>query len=143
MSLAGIIVGLILIGVGAVVLFFALQFAVEKYRSDDWIPIEAKILRSGVEKIKDEYETWYKSTIYYEYNLDGNTYTNTDKTEDRNTKKRKVKKKYAEGNPLTVYYNPEKPYESVINPGMDYIRILVMLLIPAILIIAGLNFLGR
>lgn len=138
MSIAGIIAGLAVIAFGLILLFFMLRMVMEKLKSKDWPSVQGKILNMSLTKQHDEDSgKYYLIHLKYDYELSGNIYHGYSKITRYNKKKRELKKEFAVDSPITAYYNPMNPQESVLEPGIELARIAVMLIIPIIIIIVG------
>ncbi|MBD3195412.1 MAG: DUF3592 domain-containing protein [Candidatus Lokiarchaeota archaeon] len=144
MFLANLLIGLILLAMGIVILVFSIKKIQEKLRSQDWPPVDAEILDMKLEKRYDEDSgKYYRIKMRYQYSLGEATYSGEDEIDKYSSKKRELKKRYAPGTTIKAYYNPESPYESVLEPGINIAMIAVLLIIPAIFIITGFVFIGR
>jgi hypothetical protein len=143
MSLANILVGIILLVVGSLVLVFSLYKIQDLIKSNDWPAVEGKITDMRLTKQNDEDSgKFYRIDLRYEYQLGDSLYSGEDKLVNYQSKKRELKKKYALGEPLTTYYNPEQVEESVLEPGINLGMLIALILIPVILMITGGVFLG-
>jgi hypothetical protein len=90
-----------------------------------WPTVEGKILSSTlVAKEKAKGVQLYGSSLKFEYKVDGKHYQgkNADLLEWHNAKIIKLFKaeKYFAGRPVKVYYNPMKPAEAILEPGVKF-----------------------
>ena len=141
---------LLLIGLGclaaaAVMFIFGVVNIISGTESKSWPSAEGYVITSYVDK-RVEYvgsnrrrTTTYTPVIRYEYNVSGRSYTSGrvcfsggSGGSDRSDAV-EVTEKYPEGAEVKVFYNQEKPEESVLEPGVVWSAI--------ILIAAGLVFL--
>jgi hypothetical protein len=111
-------------------------------KSKDWPSVEGEIIDMRLKKQYDDNQKYYRIELRYEYQLGDSIYSGEDKLVNYQSKKRELKKKYAPGEALTAYYNPEKVWESVLEPGINIGMLIALILIPVILMITGGVFLG-
>ncbi|MBD3215872.1 MAG: DUF3592 domain-containing protein [Candidatus Lokiarchaeota archaeon] len=143
MNLANILIGIILLVIGGLVLVFSLYKIQDLMKSKDWPAVEGKITDMRLTKQYDEDSgKFYRIDLRYEYQFGDSLYSGEDKLLNYQSKKRELKKKYAPGEPLTAYYNPEQIGESVLEPGINLGMLIALILIPVILMITGGVFLG-
>jgi len=141
MNPASIAVGIVLILLGTIVLYFALKKIQEQLTNKEWPSVEATIQNVQITKHQDESGKFYNIALEYSYELGEYRYTRESALKNVYEKKRHLKQKYAPGLPITAYYNPENPRESVLESGINMAMIIILLLIPAILIIVGISLL--
>ncbi len=92
--------------------------------TSNWEPVDGVIKSSGVSSSTDgEGGTTYCLHVSYQYTVDGNAY-NGDRvsysTENScNSWSKNADDDYPEGKEITVYYDPDNPSESVLEPGLS------------------------
>ena len=134
------LVGAIFLILGLIASYFSYKWLMEKKRSENWIQADAHILSSTIKKQSDEDSgTTYDSSLEFEYEVNGQLLRNRGTIRGDTGKKKQVKAKYAPGNRVSVYYNPDNHQETVFYPGMQVTN-LIILIIPAILIITGFSY---
>ena len=124
MAVENIIVGVILLVIGGIVLAYAIKYLMDKQKTDEWLETQAIIVNSASKKKSDDSESWIETEIVYTYEINGNSYTNSGFKHDTGAKKRDMKKLYAKGNPLLIYYNPQNPSVSKFEKGVDILLLL-------------------
>jgi len=117
---------IVLLAVG-VILTLLMPISISKGRkSKTWPTTEATVVSTEVEE-KHEYDedgdkhVYYYPRIHYDYRVEGQFYNGFKyKLLEASMSKRKayeIISNFMTGDKLTVYYNPEKPTESVLQPG--------------------------
>jgi len=115
---------LLIVGVSLSIVTF---FSIKKGRkSKTWPKTKATVVSAEVEE-KHEYDedgdkhVYYYPRIHYDYQVDGQFYNGFRyKLLEASMSKRKAHEfisNFMTGDILTVYYDPEKPIESVLQPG--------------------------
>lgn len=92
--------------------------------SFNWTPMDAEILESYVDKDDEIGPANYRPIIVYEYIVGGQTYTSDNfqygdsgsYTSDREPADTRVSQ-YPTSEIITIFYNPQEPYRSVIIQG--------------------------
>ena len=137
------IVGFLLIFLGLNASYFSYKWIMGKKRSENWISVESRILSSKTKKqMNEDSGTSYDTYLEFEYNVNEQLFRNSGTIRGDTGKKKHIKEKYALGNSVTVYYNPENPQETVFYPGLNMSNFII-LIVPAILLITGLSYAFR
>ena len=134
------LVGALLLILGVITAYFSYKWLMEKKRSENWIQVDAQILSSSIKKQSDEDSgTSYDTYLDYEYEINGQLFRNSGTIRGDTGKKKQIKERYAPGQSVNVYYNPENHPETVLVAGIQMLN-LIILMIPAILIITGFSY---
>lgn len=132
-----IIVGIIFIASSyAFYSFFGSEIVKKASLSEEWPTTTGVITSSEIRESKnDEGTNMYAADVTYEYQVDEAQYTgnrislnSANSTTSSINSVLKDIKKYPEGERVTVYYDPEYPGESVLQPGADWVVYLVKFL---------------
>ena len=118
-----------------VLALFPIRYLPEALASRSWPNVEGEITTSEEEKVGSNYNVSIKPKIKYSYTVNGETYQSkrikigaqSVSSTDRGWVERTLKR-YPLGKNLTVYYNPTKKMETVLEPGFN-IRIYSFVLI--------------
>ena len=117
---------IVLVGVGAIYLgFISVQKAMQ---STDWPSVKGKVVESGIrtEKGPSSSKTGsrdsYHANVIYEYDVIGKVYTGRkvgfgEYGREDEVHATKISEKYPEGEAVDVYYDPDQPSDSVLEPG--------------------------
>lgn len=96
--------------------------------SPGWEQTQGTVLRAGLEQSGLQ----YGPKVVYRYDVDGHAYENVrisfpDTRDSGSTaiQLRKLTAKYPVGGPCTVYYNPANPATSCLEPGVNYLLLIV------------------
>lgn len=111
---------------GVVSLIMALYLLIKSKESQNWYPTEGQVLKSSIEEVFLGYGTMppFLTKVKYSYVVEGKTYESTriywgDLLKNalwwRNDN---ILAKYRRGTPVTVFYNPLRPQESVLQVGL-------------------------
>lgn len=134
-----------LVGMGAI--WMGYYFHQQDAASRDWPSVAGTVLRSKIEKTRSTTGTGagkrtvtkYSPYVQYTYRVDGRSYRSSRIAYGQLEKPAsRTVDRYAEGKRVKVYYNPEKPERSVLEPGTDSIRNIVFMAIGAGLVFIGL-----
>lgn len=115
-------------------------------QSQKWPSVKGQVQKSEIEKsVSSSHShsgggkrrsstgssTCFSLLVEYLYDVNGQKYTSntiTYKGMDGSEKGAlKLKQKYPAGSDVFVYYNPNKPKQSVLEPGSDYVGYLLMI----------------
>jgi len=116
---------IVLLIVGVVLSILMLIAINRGKRSKNWPTSEATVISTEVEE-KHEYDedgesVYYYPRVHYDYRIGGQVYQGYKyKLLEASMSKRKAFQfisNFMPGDKLTVYYDPEKPTESVMQPG--------------------------
>ena len=108
--------------------------------SKDWPAIQGTVTKTGtVLRRKGRSSHW----IQYQYEVNGQSYESkrfafAGKIFSRNTAQERRLRRYREGKPIKVYYDPGSPETAVIEPGVRIMGFLGALFIAGIFIPAGM-----
>ncbi|MDT8273285.1 MAG: DUF3592 domain-containing protein, partial [Desulfomonilia bacterium] len=106
--------------------------------SKSWPTADGKITSSTVVKKVERYtdsnnrrktRTIYTPQVRYSYAADGRSFigsriTMADSGSGSESRAQKISTSYPAGSPCTVYYNPDKPEESVLKAGITFSTLL-------------------
>ena len=105
----------------------------EAKASAKWPSVSGTILSSDVSVSqstsgsgsKKKTSTVYQPSISYKYEVNGKAYTSSrvttsDYSSSSSKRAYRIVNKYPEGSTATIYYNPDEPYLSVLEPGATF-----------------------
>ena len=102
--------------------------------SKDWPSANGEITRSEIYSEWKDGKTQYRPDIVYTYHVDGRSYVSSNVTvgdplfaSSISTAKR-IQAEYPEGRNVDVYYNPDLPSFSVLEPGVKESGILTLVI---------------
>jgi Protein of unknown function (DUF3592) len=110
----------VLCGLGLTI--YGARLFAKSYRAKTWPTAQGRIIESEVREVRDTDGLTYKASILYEYSVNGVTHRSdvwrlgtgsSSSTEPA----RKTVKRYPVGAVVTVYCNPEKPADAMLEPG--------------------------
>lgn len=140
-----IIVAVVIFAIGGLLTVFGIKGIFDAVGTADWPVAEGTIVQSEISKRKLDqplkYE--YSPSVRYEYVVDGENYRNsTIRPGGRRSSRIKTEAEYRlapypKGQKDKVYYNPDNPGKSLLEPGMNF----AVLMYPAFGIVA--LFVGR
>ncbi|MBL4761986.1 MAG: DUF3592 domain-containing protein [Gammaproteobacteria bacterium] len=116
LTISSIIVGLVLMG-------FGIKNRINAYQSKFWPTVQGIVAHSSVGSERDDDEfIRYRVSVSYDYVLGSKSYYGRviqfSMSDFRDEVKAKaVADKYPKGDHVTVYYEPENPDKSVLEPG--------------------------
>ncbi|MFL7795005.1 MAG: DUF3592 domain-containing protein [Anaerolineae bacterium] len=123
----GIVFGLIFAGIGLFMLIRGfIDFRTSK-ASKEWPSVEGQVVVATVEMKVDQDEdgstTNYSPRVVYNYSISGQQYTSDQvvigaRRWHTSQARAEVKLAYRSGQQVTVYYNPEKPAQAVLEAGV-------------------------
>ncbi len=138
-------------GIWCVVSFLALFFLGGPVLADlgttDWEPTNGVIIDSGVyESTGGEGDTTYCLWVNYDYTYDNNTYNGDvvsfSKDNSCSSWSGEADEDYPAGQEITVYVNPDNPYEAVLETGFSGVDFWVCCIFPfpliGILLLVGM-----
>lgn len=100
----------------------------------NWPKANGEVIRSHVSTWLDsESDTLYGAQVEYKYSIGDTEYkghrvTMSDGGSSFEDAARKVVDRYPRGNTVDVHYNPEKPDDSVLEPGVTWVTYLPLFL---------------
>lgn len=114
---------LIFTAAGAIALCLGLQWMQRAKASTNWPTAPGVVVSSEVQSRSDGDTTTYGAEILYEYEVDGVRHSSSrvgygDYSTNYSGHARNIVKQYPKGAAVTVHYMPEKPGESVLEPGV-------------------------
>jgi hypothetical protein len=123
------IVALITFVVGFVILAMSTIAILKSISSKEWLPTGGKIIHSTIYNYSatNEANVTYRPDIAFEYRVDGEKFI-SDRlyygvkimSSGNWINSRKITKKYPVDKEITVFYNPNKPKDAVIEPGIHF-----------------------
>lgn len=132
-----LIFGIIFLGVGIGLSYWGYGMLQEAKASSDWPSVTGTIVSSDVSShrstsgsgSKKKTSTVYEPVITYTYKVDGKSYTSDrittgDYSSSSSKRAYRIANKYQEGSDTKVYYNPDEPYLSVLEPGTTFMSYL-------------------
>jgi hypothetical protein len=100
----------------------------------DWPSVNGEIIRSEIYSERNDGKTQYRPDIVYTYHVDGRSYVSSNLTmgdprhaSSLSTAKR-AQAEYPVGRNVNVYYDPDLPSSSVLEPGVQEIGILLLVI---------------
>ena len=148
---AGLFGGWVFAGIWCGVSFLAVFFLGGPVLADlgtsDWEPTNGVIIDSGVsESTGGEGDTTYCLWVNYDYTYDNNTYNGDvvsfSKDNSCSSWAEEADEDYPAGQEITVYVNPDNPYESVLETGFSGVDFWVCCIFPfpliGILLLVGM-----
>ena len=152
------LLGIIFLAVGIALAAWGFMNLSTAMESRSWPTADGKITSSQVVKKVERYtdsnnrrrnRTIYEAQVRYDYkvggrSLIGSRVTMADSGSSSESRAKKIIKRYPPGSACTVYYNPDKPAEAVLEAGITF----GTLMIPAIGVLFtvfgfAILFLGR
>jgi hypothetical protein len=128
---------------GVVLCIMALYYFRQARESKSWPSTPGIIISSGVCRVadvSDHEETQFKAEIRYSYTIDQDTYTSNririlpNMPTASSVLASKSIATYPMDSPVTVYYNPDRPTQAVLEPGVTVDLIAFMIIGIALLV---------
>lgn len=103
----------------------------EANETKNWPTVEGTITYSDINSTTKDGKTMYSPSVRYKYTVDSKEFygTKVQSVHSSTSSKNSVKKtldKYAVGNTADVYYDPETPGSSVLEPGTGFVLGLIL-----------------
>lgn len=106
--------------------YIAIITAPKTLKNKHWQATQAKVINTEIVQSTrinrlSERVIFFTARVKYQYSIAGQTYQGTFRqwaARDSNMIKQAVEKQYPLGSPITIYYNPKKPSESVKQRGI-------------------------
>jgi hypothetical protein len=126
------LIGLILFVFGLVFFIISTFSVINSLRAKQWIMTIGKIIHSEVYVSKDaeDFVKTYRPNVVFEYSVFGEKfvcdrlYFGVKMMSSGNlTNSKKLVEKYSVNKEVAVYYNPDKPKQSVVEPGFHYVLV--------------------
>ncbi len=111
--------------VGVIIFIFGVYDYKNAQASKDWPFVEGKIVSSAVYKSYSNKKYMYEAKISFTYYLNntphtGNKVSFNDYKASYSSRAEDVVSRYPQGSVVRVYYNPQNPNESVLEPGLGF-----------------------
>ncbi len=113
--------------IGFVLFYFTYSWITNGLESNNWQSVEGAIISSQfISGRTSENKPFYSAEILYEYYIDNvkylsNSITSGGQSSSNNPNyAQKIVRKYSEGDKINVYYNPQNPEQSVLEPGFHW-----------------------
>ena len=138
-TFGGLVGGWTFAGIWCAVSFIALFFlggpAIADLGTSDWTPTDGVIIDSGVDTSTDgEGGTTYCLWVDYQYTYNDRTYdgdvVSFSKDNSCSSWSGEADEKYPPGEEVTVYVNPNNPYEAVLENGLSGVDFFVCCVLP-------------
>ena len=138
-SFGGLVGGWTFAGIWCTVSFIALFFlggpVIADLGTSDWTPTDGVIIDSGVTTSTDgEGGTTYCLWVDYQYTYNDRTYggdvVSYSKDNSCSSWAGEADEKYPPGDEVTVYVNPDNPYEAVLENGLSGVDFFVCCILP-------------
>ncbi len=122
------IVALIILIIGFVIFSLSMIPVLKSRLSKSWNTVTGKVIKSEIYTSRDsDANATYRADIAFEYIVDGSKYL-SDRlyygvkimSSDNWINSKKSVDKYPVGKEIIVYYDPDKPNDSVIEPGIHF-----------------------
>jgi hypothetical protein len=142
-GLVGLVLGIVFTLAGAGFGAWATMTLVEALASRSWPQAPGQVTESKVESWKDsEGDRSYQAVITYRYKVNGSGYTSDrisfgDHAGSGSSHAHRLVRRYTAGKAVQVYYNPDHPERSVLEPGLTPLTFLFLGL-ASILLLIGL-----
>lgn len=143
---------IIIIGISFLALFVIGRNFLNGLNSRNWPITEGRVVHSGVQAHQSmdddgETSTTYGASIQYEYNVSGQEIQGARRsfTEMRTNSVRRAEQiltRYPQGSSVTVYYHPDNPSLSVLEPGVKWWTYILMIVVFGLLVFGILGALG-
>lgn len=118
---------------GIAFIIFGISFFKKSIASENWYQAEGIIVSSNVRtNYEENHGKTYSADIEYQYNVGDVSYNSEevslgDYSSSNKNHFQKIVDKYYIGKVVIVYYNPEKPSEAVLEPGLTIVPYIVIL----------------
>jgi len=138
---------MLILGMGCAFIYYGFDMARYAAASADWPSVTGTVVRSGVTADHDTTPgTDYKPTIVVEFEVNGQSYacervwfTPSDLTAEH---AKETARRYSEGKNVPVYYHPDSPSISVLEPGA-YISSYFLVIGGIVVILAAIGMIAR
>jgi len=141
---------LVFVAVGVGMLVIGVIGLRQAAASRDWPTTQGVILSSAVERVRRNdpdrgFTTTFHARISFSYSVGGEPYTGDrvgvgDYGRNTNHHARSVVRKYPVGSQVTVYYDPNRPQSSLLEPGVRPMAFVIPGLGVAFVLFGGLSF---
>jgi len=126
------IVATIILFTGIITLFYVISLFSKAAKSKNWPFIKGFIISSEVIELHDstekgKYASTYRNKILFKYKvnekefLSSNLFWGSKISDSSLDDKKEYASKYTEGMEVDIYYNPDKPHQAVIEPGIKFV----------------------
>jgi Protein of unknown function (DUF3592) len=134
--------------VGVILGGFLFWQVLKGLKAKNWPTVSGKVADSKVTMhYDDEGDRMYGSFVSYLYNVDGLAYNGDkrsfgDYSSNNRQRAEKIVARYMPGTDVKVYYRPDDPEDSVLEPGTNMVMVLFLLLPAVFLVVGVLGLLG-
>lgn len=109
--------------VGVTVFGFGVRQYMRAQKSNSWPYVMGEVVYSDVERRSDEDGTTYSAEVEYEFTvadrlLSGNLVKFGETSSSNSSHARRIVNRYPVGSEVRVFYDPNDPYLSVLEPGV-------------------------
>lgn len=125
--LVSVFLGVVFAAVGcAVVVLLGKPTRDQALASRSWPATEGTIIRSRLEQSSDDGKVWFSADIGYDYRVGGEAFTGhrvwfgDDYRSSPGDEFRDAVDRYPLGSRVTVHYDPARPAQSVLEPGLTW-----------------------
>lgn len=117
------LLGVVFFAMGSGVLIYGVRNLLLADASRNWPTVKGKVTVSKMGTHRGDKSTTYSADVAYDYTVNGTRYTGDRVTfgsvsTSSTARARRVLNRYPKGKEVTVYYNPEDPEQSVLEPGI-------------------------
>jgi hypothetical protein len=142
---------IVIILIGGVVLFMLGRDILRGLSSRNWPTAEGRITFSSMDvrqsSDEDGTSTTYGAAVVYSYNVFGQEFqgarrTFTDVRTSSAKRTQRILERYPQGSSVTVYYHPEKPSLSVLEPGVGWFSYVGAIFVLGLLVVGIRGVLG-
>jgi hypothetical protein len=120
-----IIAGIIFLTIGVGTMFLGYSWYKDAKATNKWPTVEGVVLSAEVTTHDSDGTTMYKPVITYKYSVGGKEYSCpkvsfSDYSSSNSDYAYETVNKYPKGTKVTVFYNPQKPYKAILEPGVGF-----------------------
>lgn len=143
---------IIVIIICAVVLIKMTVDILNGLNSRNWPVTQGTVMQSGIHSRQSTDEdgftsTTYGATVLYTYNVSGEEIRGSRRSfaDTRTSSVRRAEQileRYPQGSSVTVYYHPDKPTLSVLEPGVNWLTYVGLIIVLGLFIFGVLGALG-
>jgi hypothetical protein len=137
--------------ISGVVLFKFGQDILRGLRSRSWPTAEGRIndarIQAHQSSDEDGTSTTYGAAVHYSYNVSGQEFqstrrTFTDARTSSSKRAQRILERYPQGSSVTVYYRPDNPSMSVLEPGVGWFSYIVAIFVLGLFVFGILGVMG-
>jgi Protein of unknown function (DUF3592) len=145
-----ILIGVLPLGLGIKAAHWVIGDSWQGLASLNWAKTEGVVIRTGLARSYARGGDQYSLQVLYRYTIDGGEYQNdrisfpeTRGGGDEDYYRQQLNTKYPVNKPCVVYYNPSNPAESCLEPGANYLFLVMGSAMSLLLLGGGLYCLVR